>query len=213
MPAPKKSPLPDARRDMEKELAAAGALKHQLREAFGEDSDLFRDMIEGSTDLDGAIDRLLEQMALDVANAQGIEKFQSTFAARHKRLCDRVETMRTMILNAADIVEVKRFTRPLATITVKDLAPGLLITDEAEIPTRFFKQPEPVLSRKELADALKSRRDTLGQKTDELDDRLAAGTINATERTAALGALHAAYPPIPGAELDNGSATIQVKWS
>jgi hypothetical protein len=211
MPSPAKKPIPDPRRDLEKELAAAGALKHQLREAFGDETDLtlLRDMVEGETDLDGAIDKVLEQMALDIANAQGIEKFQSTMAARHKRLCDRVETMRTMILNAADIVEVKRFARPLATITVKDVPPKLLIVDEAAIPAMFFQQPDPVLSKAGLTAALKYRRDTLEQQIAELNATLTPGP----ERDEAMARLLAAFPAIPGAELDNGSATIQVRWS
>jgi hypothetical protein len=214
MPSPAKKPLPDPRRDLEKELAAAGALKHQLREAFGDDDlELLRDTIEGETDLDGAIDKVLEQMALDIANVQGLEKFESTMAARRKRLSDRVETMRTMLLNALDIVEVQFVDRPIARVTRKSLPPKLLIVDEAAIPTRFFKQPDPVLSKADLTDAVKARRDTLKQKTEELDAKLAAGELTAITRMQALTALHAAFPPIPGAELDNGSATIQVRWS
>jgi hypothetical protein len=216
MPSPaKKPPASDPRRDLEKELAAAGTLKHQLREAFGDETDLtlLRDMVEGETDLDGAIDKVLEQMALDIANVQGLEKFESTMASRRKRLCDRVETMRTMLLNALDIVEVQSVDRPIARVTRKSLPPKLLIVDEAAIPTAFFKQPDPVLSRADLTDVLKFRRNTLEQRTQELDAKLAAGEISATERRDALAALHAICPPIPGAELDNGSATIQVKWS
>lgn len=215
MPAPAKKPFaPDARRDMEKELAAAGALKHQLREAFGDETDLtlLRDMIEGETDLDGAIDKVLEQMALDIACVQGLEKFESTMAARRKRLCDRVETMRTMILNAADIVEVKRFTRPLASVTIKDVPPKLLITDEAAIPAAYFKQPDPILSKADLTDALKLRRAVL-EKVSELDARSAAGEVDEETFDRERAALIDTAPSIPGAQLDNGSATIQIKWS
>ena len=123
MGAPKKAYTPDARRDMHKELAAAAALKHQIAEAFGDEQDLvlLRDTVEGQTDLDGAIDKVLEQMALDVANIQGLEKFESTMAARRKRLGDRVETMRSMLLNALDILEEKRVERPIALLTLKSL--------------------------------------------------------------------------------------------
>lgn len=213
--AAKKVPVVDARRDMQKELAAAGTLKFQLAEAFGEEQDLalLRDMVEGETNLDGAIDRVLEQMAMDVANIQGLEKFESTMAARRKRLGDRVEAMRSMLLNAMDILEERRIERPVALLTLKALPPKLLVTDEAEIPTSFFKQPDPVLSKKDLTDALKDRRDTLEQKLAELRERQEAGEIDAEKATEATQRLIAAFPPIPGAELDNGGATIQVKWS
>lgn len=215
MPAPKKAYTPDARRDLHKELAAAAALKHQLGEAFGDEQDLvlLRDMVEGETGLDGAIDKVLEQMALDIANVQGLEKFESTMAARRKRLCDRVETMRTMLLNAMDILEERRIERPVALLTLKSLPPKLLVTDEAAIPTAFFKQPDPVLSKKDLTDVLKARRDGLEERLTELKARIDAGEIATDAATEARERLHAAFPPIPGAELDNGGATIQVKWS
>jgi hypothetical protein len=215
MAAPKKALALDARRDMQKELAAATALKHQLAEAFGEEQDLtlVRDMVEGETNLDGAIDAVLEQMALDVANIQGLEKFESTMAARRKRLGDRVDTMRTMLMNALDILEEKRIERPIALLTLKSLPPKLLVTDEAAIPTTFFKQPDPVLSKKDLTDFLKSQRDTLEQRLTQLNEQRQAGAIDDAMLAAMRDSLQAAFPPVPGAELDNGGATIQVKWS
>ena len=216
MAAPRKSPAPDARRDMAKELAAAAALKHQLREAFGDEQDLVlvRDTIEGETDLDGAVDKVLEQMAMDIANVQGLEKFETTMAARRKRISDRVETMRSMLLNAMDILEVPRIERPIALLTKRGTAPKLLITDEAAIPTMFFKRPEPELSKAALTGALKDRRDTLEQKLAELDNQREEGAIDDEDTFADMrDSLLAAFPPIPGAELDNGSVAIQVKWS
>jgi Gp157 protein len=216
MAATKKAYVPDARRDMHKEMAAAAALKHQLRECFGVDDHdvaLIRDMIEGETNLDGAIDKVLEQMALDLANAAGIEKFATTMAARKQRLENRIETMRTMLLNALDILEEKRIERPIALLTKKPVPPKLLVVDEGEIPTRFFKQPDPVLSKKDLTDALKDRRDTLEQRLAEIRERREAGELDEDQATDAIGRLIAAFPAIPGAELDNGGATIQVRWS
>jgi len=134
-------------------------------------------------------------------------------AARRQRLGDRVETMRAMLLNALDILEEKRVERPIALLTLKSLPPKLLVIDEAAIPTTFYKQPAPVLSKKELTDALKARRDTLEQRLIELRGKQQAGEINADQAADATERLIAAFPPIPGAELDNGGATIQVKWS
>jgi hypothetical protein len=215
MPAPKKAYVPDARRDMHKELAAATALKHQLAEAFGEehDLDLLRDMVEGETNLDGAVDKVLEQMAMDVATVQGLEKFESTMAARRKRICDRVDTMRAMLRSALEILEERRFERPIALVTLKPIAPKLRIIDEAEVPVRYFKQPDPVLSNADLTRDLKERRDVLDQKMTEIDTMVTAGEITAQEGSEAKARALALFPPIPGAELDNGSITIAVKWS
>lgn len=213
--AAKKTYVPDARRDLAKETAAAAALKHQLAEAFGgeHDATLLQDMVEGETNLDGAIDKVLEQMAMDLANAAGIEKFMTTMAARQKRLEDRVETMRTMLLNALDILEERRMERPLALVTVRALPPKLLVTDEAAIPTQFYKQQDPTLSKADLTKALKDRRDTLEDRLADLTARVASGEVAEADAAEHRERLVAAFPPIPGAELDNGNVAVQVKWS
>lgn len=213
MPAPRKAPAPDARRDLDKELAAAGALKHQFKEAFSEDTDLLRDMIEGETNLDAAIDAVLSQMAMDLAHIEGIKLFKQTMEARSKRLSDRVDTMRSMVLNAMDMLEQSRLDRPLAVLTRKPTPPNVLITDEAAIPSQYYRQPDPELSKSALKDALKARRETLEDKIAELNGRVASGEIREEDRAGHLERLTAAFPTIPGAELDNGGITLQVRWS
>src|SRR5215467_7291701 len=158
MPAPKKVPAPDARRDLTKELAAAEALKFQLTSVFDEgeiDTVLLKDMVEGETNLFETVDRIILQISLDEASLVGIGKSQATTQARKKRIESRVDTMRTMLASALEILEEKRFERPLATLTLKPTPRKLLITDESEIPERFWKRPEPVLAKKDLADAIK----------------------------------------------------------
>lgn len=215
MASSRKAPAPDVRRNLEQELGAATALKHQLGEAFGNDgdTDLLRDMIEGETNLDGAVDAVLAQMALDLASVEGIKLFKKTLDARSERLGNRIETMRSMLLNALDIVELPRLERPLALLTRKSTPPKLLITDEAAIPSHFYRTPEPELSKADLTRALKDRRDTIEQKLAEIEQARQAGSMPEDDASEARARLVASFPPIPGAELDNGSIAIQVKWS
>ena len=216
MPAPKKAPAPDARRDLEKELAAAEALKFQLTEVFNEgesDTILLKDMVEGSTNLFETVDRIILQIAFDEANLVGIGKSKSTMEARKKRIEGRVDTMRTMLASALEILEEKRFERPFATITLKPTPRKVLITDEADIPERFWKQPEPVLSKKDLADELKAHEETLQGKLDEIKAAVEAGVISGEQAKEHAERVRAAFPTIPGAELDGGGATVQIKFS
>jgi hypothetical protein len=172
-----------------------------------------RDTIEGETDLLETIDRVLEQMARDIANVAGIEKFASTMAARKKRLTDRFDTMETMLLNALDILEQRRVERPLALIFTRAKPAKAIINDEALIPSQFFKTPEPVLSRTDLLAALKDHRDTVSQKLEEIEKRLETGEMPEEAAADARARVLAAFPPIPGAELEEGGQSIQVKWS
>jgi hypothetical protein len=134
-------------------------------------------------------------------------------SARLNRIRDRIETMRTMLRNALDILEVRAIDRPIARLTLRPVPPSVTITSEAEIPTRFFKTPDPVLSKADLAAALKDRQQTLDDKLAELSGKIVSGEVPEADAPEIRERLIAAFPPIPGAELNNGSVTIQVKWS
>lgn len=202
-------------RDLQRDLNAATILKQQLTEMFGEeaDADLIRDSIEGETGLFEAIDAVLLQIAADAGHIDGIADATKALGARKKRLENRVEALRTILLNAMDVVGDTRMERPIATMTAKPIAAGLSVTDEAVIPTIYYSQPDPVLDRKKLLDALKSNRDTLEDKLAELSGKIAAGEISEADAGDARARLIAAFPPIPGAELGNGGTTIQIRFS
>jgi hypothetical protein len=212
MPAPKKAYAPD----LEKELAAAKALKFQLTSIYGDgepDTVLLKDMVEGETNLFETVDRILLQITLDEANLVGLDKSKSTMEGRKKRIEGRVDTMRTMLASALEILEEKRFERPLATITLKPTPRKVLITDEAMIPAKFWKTAEPTISKKDLADALKDHEETLEGKLAEIKAAIEAGVISADQAKEHAERVRAAFPTIPGAELDSGGATVQIKFS
>jgi hypothetical protein len=216
MTAPKKAFVPDVRRDLEKELAAAEALKFQLTSVFDEgesDTTLLKDMVEGETNLFETVDRIILQIALDEANLAGIDKAKSTIEVRKRRIDGRVDTMRTMLASALEILEQKRFERPLATITLKPTPPKVLITDEAAIPAQYWNTPDPTLSKKDLAKALKDHDETLRGKLDEIKAAVESGAIDADQAKEHTERVHAAFPAIPGAELDGGGSTVQIKFS
>jgi hypothetical protein len=212
----KKPYQPDIRRDMEKELAAAAALKFQLGEIYGEgetDTILLKDMVEGETGLLETVDGILRQISADQSHIEGIKIHQRTVAERKSRLEKRVETMRSMLASALDILEERKFERPLGVITIKPTPPSLVITDEASIPAQFWKVSDPELVRKLLTDALKDHQQTLQGKLDEISAALDAGTIDADQAEEQRERIKAAFPSIPGAELDGGDVTVQIRFS
>lgn len=206
---------PNVARDMAKEMAAAAALKEQLKAILGDTDDdaaTLRDTIEGETDLLETVDAVLGQIGQDIARCEGIDKFKTTLEARAHRLKNRVETMRTMLTNTLDIIEQKKLERPLATVTLKAVAPKLNLVDEAAVPSAYWRKPDPELDRKALTDALKQRADVLDQ-IDAADKQAEKTGIPVDESTKArLKALLEACPPIPGAELTNGSVTVQIRF-
>lgn len=203
-----------AQRDLQKELAAATVLKAQIVELLGDgefDAVVLSDTVEGETGIFEAVDRVILQLLMDEERCDAISRVAASLAGRKARLEKRAESMRAMLSNVLDMLEQKKLERPVATITQKVVAPKLVIVNESEIPSRFYETPDPVLSRSLLTAELKARAAALDQLN---TDRIAAGaeTTNDTYRDK-LAAIIAAYPPIPGAELGNGSVTVQVRPS
>lgn len=210
-----KKPQISVQRDLAKDLAAAQVLKAQLAEMFGEqaDADLLRDSIDGETNLFETIDRALAQIAADEANIEGIKKFATTIAARRTRLENRCEALRTILLNVLDMLGERKFERPIATLSMKEVPPALVVTDEASIPAQFWRRPDPVLDKAALTTWLKSIRADFAAKLDEITARLNAGEIDDAKATEDRAAVLAVFPTIPGAELSNGGTSVQIRWS
>lgn len=214
MPAkPKYVAVPS--RDLAKEIAAAAALKDQLRAILGEenaDAVTLKDMIEGETDLFGAVDAVVAQIGEDMARVEGLGKFETTLAARKHRLENRIGILRAMLTNSLDILDVKKFERPIATVTLKAIPPKLNVTDEAAVPSRFYVTPDPQLSKKTLGDELKDRAAAIEDGLATLDALREAGELTEETYGERKDALLADHPPIPGAELDNGGVTVQIRF-
>lgn len=123
-----------------------------------DDAELVADAIEGETDLLEAISAALNEIdeaeVLILGGRAKIEQIGSRVAAEEKR----VERLRAAIERAIVSSEMPTPIKlPTATISISKRKPGVLIDDEAAIPSRFFVQPPappPKLDKKALADAL-----------------------------------------------------------
>lgn len=234
----KKAAAPVVSRDLERDIGAAKVLKAHLVELLGEkaaDALTLRDAIEGETSLFETINAVVAQVAEDEAAADSLKRLMSTYDSRRARLERRAELLRTTIMNALDttgdsnlkldapmiaaaVVERAiaqlangKLDATVATITAKAVAPKLVVTDEAAIPTMYWKPQDPSLDRAALTSQLKSNRDTLAQKLAELDQR--RETMEPADYADAREKLLAAFPPVPGAELSNGGVTVQIRLS
>jgi hypothetical protein len=202
MPKPK-APASEER-ILHLEMEAARTLVAQLNEAgLSDDSQLLADTIEGETNIETAIGKVVESIILeDNVALEGISRAETFLKDRKSRVEDRIERKKAMILTAMQIAELKTVKTPLATITKKLTAAKVIVTDESLIPTEFFKTPEPVLDKKLLNDRVKARALLIDEAMQVKDD---------ADRKTKLAMIEATSPPIPGAELSNGSATIQLR--
>jgi Siphovirus Gp157 len=99
------------------------------------------------------------------------------------------------------VAEQQKLRRPTATLTLRKLPPDVVVTSEADIPSEFFvpqPPPPPKLDKAALKEALQKR---------EKKVEFAASLEDAEERERALASL----PPIPGAMLNNGGFSLQIR--
>lgn len=189
-------------RDLQREMEAATILREQLK-ALGEtDGELARDTIEGETNLFEMIDALVAADGEDASTVEGLASYIKSLQERKSRIEDRIETRRALLASALDIAGVTKHPAPAGTITRKAVAPKAIIVEESDIPTKFFVTPEPRLDKKALGDALKARQAALDEARKKFQGDALAEELAAIEKE---------FPPIAGATLSNGSATVQIR--
>jgi hypothetical protein len=73
---------------------------------------------------------------------------------RKGRLLRTAENLRNVVLQSMEIRSEKTIASPTLTLSVATRSGDLVITDEALVPSRFFKPQPPVLDKKALKEAV-----------------------------------------------------------
>lgn len=181
--------------DPTKEAKAVAA----IREAFQigeEDEALVLDTIEGETSLFEAVDVVLERIANAEVMLEGLEAVIAKLASRKVRYETRIKTDRALLEQALSIAELNTLERPAATLTLSARAPGLTITEESDIPAKYWKPGDPKLDKKALTADLRERAKALAALPEDAPQR---------------AALVASLPEIPGATLSNGAPSLTIR--
>lgn len=143
----------DVRHELHKANKAAQAFKAGLLE-LTDDEDVIRDMLEGETDLHEIIAKALESIEDDQVMVDGCAARIDALSERKGRMARRIVEKRTLIEQAMEIAELKSVLTPIATVSIRNVLPAMVIQDEAQVPARFWKAQDPKLDRKALKEAL-----------------------------------------------------------
>lgn len=182
--------------DPAKELLALQALKDSIADAAKDDPDLLLDMAEGETNIMELIDKVLEADLVDQGLLDGLANVKAIVKLREERFEMRMKTRRGLLEQALFILERKKLERPTATISITERKPTVTVTDESEVPSEYFRTPDPVLNKKALNDAYAA-----------LLEKQAVETMTAT----AEGREPVQFPMIPGCVVNNGNASITIR--
>lgn len=116
-----------------------GAVAAALHDALTEDERLYLDTLEGETDLYELVRRLLEQVEED----EGIQTFLaeqiSDRQSRKQRAAERVKHNREAIMALIQCAQLDKLVLAEATLSVRDVPPKPIVTDEAAVPDDFCK--------------------------------------------------------------------------
>jgi len=161
---------PNAERNMQIQTQAARKLLEGLKEhGLDGDAELIADSIEGETNLLEAIEAALAEIDEREILVIGLKEKIKSFGAREKQQGDAIERIRAMIEQVMMATDQSSLKLTTATISLTRRAAGLVITNEADIPARFWieqERPAPKLDRKAIAEALKANEAIPGAELD-----------------------------------------------
>lgn len=188
-------------RDLHVSTEVARSLIYNVRsvmEGFAkeDDEDAALSIAEGETDLLDVIDKAVTRVFDLEDMVKALAERKKAIGARQKRFEDQADLLRASLQNAMGAIEQTKLELAQATISVRPLAPKLTVTDEAMIPSAYWKPQDPVLDKVALTAALKAQAAKLAEAGDD------AEAIARLSKDA-----------IPGATLSNGGETITIKAS
>lgn len=133
----------------------ADAARGLMQELAGYDEETQQDTVEGETGFLEAIDAALAEMDECESIVAGCSAQIETYAARRDKFKARQDRLRGMIEQAMLIADMPSIRMPVATLTVRDVKPAPLVSDEAAIPSRFWKPQAPKLDKTAINQAVK----------------------------------------------------------
>jgi hypothetical protein len=145
-----------------RQAEAAKRLVANLKDqGAADDAELVADSIEGETSLLEAIEAALAEIDEEEVHIVGLKAKEEAFAERRRKKEAKVERVKALIEQAMMVTEQFSMKLPTATLTLAKRAPSLIVTNEADIPVKFWieqERPAPKLDKKALLAALKDEQ-------------------------------------------------------
>lgn len=202
--------------DLHKSIEAAKALRKNLaavivgpeaepRQMSDDDLRALQDTFDGETTLDAELRAALLAEDEDKILIDGIKEREKELSERRRRAERRIEVRRGLMEQAMAIAEWPKFQTDIGTFSLGKAKPRIEIDNEAEIPSQFFKPPEPAppaLDKQGLLAVLTERHKLI---------EAAAGIEDEAIRTARLRAIDDMHPEIPGCHLETGGVALTIR--
>lgn len=141
---------------------AARALLANIRDVIGDDEEMALVAIEGETGLIEAISSAVDRIAELTAHMSALELQTKALTERRSRFENQADRIKVAIQVAMGQAALRKLELPQATLSLRSVPQKAEITDEALIPSRFWKPQDPKLDRRAVLDALKAKENVPG---------------------------------------------------
>lgn len=118
---------------------------------IAEDADLLADTIEGQTDFEQIVSRLLDFVREAETMASAVKSRKDEIAERQKRFERQKDAGRKIIQQLMEAAQQTKITLPEATITLTAPRAKVEISDLQALPQGFFKTERTALSKEIMA--------------------------------------------------------------
>lgn len=146
------------------ETNSAKSLLASLAGLIGDDAEVRETAVEGET-------QLIEVLQSAVARDLELDSMIDAAKATAKRLSERIsrfekqrETLRAAMVLALETTGKKRLETPIGTLALMATQAALVVTEEADIPSEYWKPQPPKLDKAALKKALKDKREVAGAR-------------------------------------------------
>lgn len=154
--------MSDIAHTLSREAEAAKSLVASMNNVLTGDDDLTFDMIEGETGLVEAIAAAVDRLAEIESMQESIEARAKRLKLRGERLDAQSERLRAAIALAMEMATLKKVELAAATVSLRAVPPKAIISSEADLPSSFWRQPDPVIDKKAVLEALKAKQHVPG---------------------------------------------------
>lgn len=127
--------------DVVRAVALHKEISERIASAFhlAEDDPFLIDTVQGESDLEAALAKVMREAKQIEAMAAGIDDILDTAKARQTRMRDTVERLRGIVAWAMDDIGLKKIIAPDMTLSVRPGKAKLVIDDEPRLPPELTK--------------------------------------------------------------------------
>ncbi len=146
-----------------RELTHYQFLREKLAAEFPDaDEETLRDTVDGMTDLTEMLAAVVRSQLDDLALVSALRARATDMQQRLLRIEQRASKKKKLLTSVMERAGLKRLTEPDFTVSLRQTQPPLVLVDENEIPSAFWKPQPPKLDRQGLISALKLGQDIPG---------------------------------------------------